>query len=463
MKINRNMSAVNTNRQLLRTENKLSASMERLSSGLKINRAGDNPAGLAISTKMKAQIDALDQAESNATDGESVLRIADGALNEVSSMLQRIRELSVQAANGTYSYSDRQSIQAEIDKLTEEVDRISTDTEYNTKTLLDGSSDVRVYSKQAERLDVSENVLPGAYSLEVTEVAAQASYTIPQPSGATGGRIAINDVVMDYTAGMSQEDFYQELRNTAEEAGCVATRTENGNYSIASVEYGSAEELTLEISKELGREFGLDADPDVVVNELDGGFILNKAGKDAQVALNTADGFSANATTSVEGLRVKVTDIGGFSMDFMIRENALQQVDIEVTDIGAMSIQIGANQYQDMDVRIPEVSSKSLYLDKVDVTVAGGPDKAMVTLDDAITKLNEIRSRIGAFTNRLEYATSSLAETQEDMTSAYSTILDTDMAEEMTEYTQRNVLEQASISVLSQANDLPQQVLSLLQ
>ena len=150
-------------------------------------------------------------------------------------------------------------------------------------------------------------------------------------------------------------------------------------------------------------------------------------------------------------------------MDFMIRENALQQVDIEVTDIGAMSIQIGANQYQDMDVRIPEVSSKSLYLDKVDVTVAGGPDKAMVTLDDAITKLNEIRSRIGAFTNRLEYATSSLAETQEDMTSAYSTILDTDMAEEMTEYTQRNVLEQASISVLSQANDLPQQVLSLLQ
>lgn len=457
------MSAVNTNRQLLRTENKLSASMERLSSGFKINHAGDNPAGLAISGKMKSQIDALDQAESNATDGESVLRIADGALSEVSSMLQRIRELSVQAANGTNSLSDRKSIQAEIDKLTEEVDRISADTEYNTKTLLDGSSDVRVYSKQAERLDVSETVLPGAYSLQVTEVAAQASYTIPQPSGNAGGRIAINDVVMDYTAGMSQEDFYQALRNTAEEAGCVATRTDDGNYSIASVEYGTAEELTIEISRELGRELGLDTDPDAVVNDEDGGFILHKAGKDAKVSLDTADGFSTNATASVEGLRVKVTDIGGFSMDFMIRENAVQQVDIEVTDIGAMSIQIGANQYQDMDVRIPEVSSKSLYLDKVNVTVKGGPEKAMLTLDDAITKLNEVRSRIGAFTNRLEYATSSLAETKEDMTSAYSTILDTDMAEEMTEYTQRNVLEQASISVLSQANDLPQQVLSLLQ
>ena len=134
-----------------------------------------------------------------------------------------------------------------------------------------------------------------------------------------------------------------------------------------------------------------------------------------------------------------------------------------MTDIGAMKIQIGANQYQEMAVRIPEVSSESLYLDKVNVTVAKGSEKAMVTMDEAIAKLNEVRSRIGAFQNRLEYAESSLAETEEDMTNAYSGILDTDMAEEMTEYTQQNVLSQAAISVLSQANDLPQQVLSLLQ
>ena len=117
MHINRNMSAVITNRQLLRTENKLTASMERLSSGLKINHASDNPAGVAISNKMKAQIDALDQAEANAADGVSVLQIADGALHEVSSILQRMRELSVQAANGTNSYDDRAVIQAEIDEL----------------------------------------------------------------------------------------------------------------------------------------------------------------------------------------------------------------------------------------------------------------------------------------------------------------------------------------------------------
>ena len=158
MHINRNMSAVITNNQLLRTENKLAASMERLSSGLKINHASDNPAGLEISNQMRAQINALDQAEANAADGISVLQIADGALNEVTSVLQRMRELSVQAANGTNSYSDRTSIQDEIDELQKEVDRISADTEYNTKTLLDGSSDVRVYASQASRFYVTDSV-----------------------------------------------------------------------------------------------------------------------------------------------------------------------------------------------------------------------------------------------------------------------------------------------------------------
>ena len=147
MQINRNMSAVIANNQLLGIEDRLSASIERLSSGLKINRASDNPAGMAISNKMKAQIDALDQAEANAADGISVVQIADGALNEVSSILQRMRELSVQAANGITSFNDRKSMQDEVEELKKEVNRISSDTEYNTKKLLDGSSNVRVYGE----------------------------------------------------------------------------------------------------------------------------------------------------------------------------------------------------------------------------------------------------------------------------------------------------------------------------
>ncbi len=462
MKINRNMSAVITNKQLLRTENKLSKSMERLSSGYKINRAGDNPAGMAISNKMKAQIDALDQAESNASDGESVLRIADGALNEVSSILQRIRELSVQAANGTNSYSDRKSMQDEIDKLTEEVDRISADTEYNTKTLLDGSSDVRVYSKQTERMDISDQVLPGIYEFTVDTPAESAKYTIDKmPS--VSGTMQINDVKVEYIQGMSEEAFYEQLRTAAEKAGCVASRTDDGKYNIASKEYGSKQEITMVFSKEVAKNLGIDADPDAKNVKDSEDFYIAKKGSNAQITLKTDDGFSKTATANADGARIKITDIGGFSMDFMLKNNVKEDAKVEVTDIGAMSIQIGANQYQDMDVRIPEISSESLYLDKVDVTMVNGPENAMNTLDDAIAKLNDVRSRIGAFTNRLEYASNSLSETHEDMTNAYSGILDTDMAEEMTEYTQQNVLEQATVSVLAQANDLPEKVLSLLQ
>lgn len=464
MKINRNMSAVITNRQLLRTENKLSASMERLSSGYKINKAGDNPAGMAISNKMKAQIDALDQAESNAADGESVLNIADGALNEVSSILQRMRELCVQAANGTNSLSDRESIQKEVDKLKEEVDRISADTEYNTKTLLDGSCDVRVYSKEVNRMDISDSVTPGTYTLHVDQKAQAAMYDIPQPTGKVDGKITINGVGVDYTKGMSEDAFFEQLRKSAEQAGCTVDRNANGGgYTISTTEYGSSQAVKVSMNKEFAEDIGLDKNADAKYDDKTGNYTLNKVGADAQVSLVDGVGFSKTTTVSAEGTRIKVTDIGGFSMDFKLKENAQQDITIDVTDIGAMSIQIGANQYQDVDVRIPEISTESMYLDTVDVTVSNGPENGMRTLDDAIAKLSDVRSRIGAFTNRLQYAQNSLAETQEDLTAAYSNILDTDMAEEMTEFTQRNVLEQASISVLSQANDLPQQVLSLLQ
>lgn len=474
MKINRNMSAVITNRQLLRTEKRLSKSMERLSSGYKINKAGDNPAGMAISNKMKAQIDGLNQAHSNATDGESVLKIADGALNEVSSILQRMRELSVQAANGTYSYDDRKSIQAEIDQLTKEVDRISADTEYNTKTLLDGSSDVRVYSEQADRLAVSDAVLPGNYFLSIDQMAEQGYYELNEPTGAASGTITINGVTVAYTPELSEESFFEQLRRTAEQAGCEAERIPGG-YRLQTMEYGSRQEIKLELNASLAKDMGMvDGVNDVKVDENTNEYTVVKPGVDAKVTLTTGltPGFTGTATTEADGLRLKVTDIGGFSMDFLLNEPEKDasgtltyesQVEIEVTDIGAMTVQIGANEYQEVDIRIPEVSSESLYLDKINVTYVGGPEDAMVTLDEAIARLNEVRSRIGAYQNRLEYAENSLAETEEDMTSAYSTLLDTDMAEEMTEFTQQNVLSQASVSVLSQANDLPQQVLSLLQ
>ena len=482
MKINRNMSAVVANRQLLRTENKLSLSMGRLSSGHKINKAGDNPAGMAISSKMKAQIDGLNQAEANSDDGQSVLRIADGALNEVSNMLQRIRELSVQAANGTNSYSDRQSIQDEIDQLTQEVDRISTDTEYNKKTLLDGSTNTRVYvsgthkgttntkfARSATRIDFSEEVLPGNYTVEVKTPAKQATYQLDMSGlindpNFDGGTVSINGVGIDYEKGMSADDVYKQLMSVADEIGCKIEKDPNnaGVYNITADNKGSKETLTILMSDEMAHKTGLDQQG-AVQNADDKSYKLVASGTDAEIELK--DGFGSTVITNVEGNRVKITDKGGFSMDFLLSDDVQNgdTLKFDVTDVGAMTIQIGANQYQNMDVHIPEVSSESLYLDTVNVAVNGGADKAISTMDAAIAKLSAIRSGIGAYTNRLEYASSSLAETQEDMTTAYSGLMDTDMASEMTEYTQQNILEQAAVSVLSQANDIPQQVLSLLQ
>ena len=481
MRINYNVSAAIANKHLLGIEDNLSASMERLSSGLKINHSKDNPAGMAISNKMKAQIDGLNQAEANSDDGQSVLRIADGALNEVSNMLQRIRELSVQAANGTNSYSDRQSIQDEIDQLTQEVDRISTDTEYNKKTLLDGSANTRVYvsgthkdttkfARSATRIDFSEEVLPGDYTITVDEVAKEATYTLDMSNlindpNFDGGTVSINGVGIEYEKGMSADDVYKQLMSVADEIGCKFEKDPNkaGVYNITADNKGSKETLTIGMSKEMAQKTGLSKAQGVVQNADDESYKLIASGSDAKVTLGNE--FGSTVITNVEGNRVKITDKGGFSMDFLLSDDVQNgdTLKFDVTDVGAMTIQIGANQYQNMDVHIPEVSSESLYLDTVNVAVNGGADKAISTMDAAIAKLSAIRSGIGAYTNRLEYASSSLAETQEDMTTAYSGLMDTDMASEMTEYTQQNILEQAAVSVLSQANDIPQQVLSLLQ
>lgn len=474
MKINRNMSAVRANKQLLGTENRLSKSMKRLSSGYKINSAEDNPAGMAISNKMKAQIEALDQAKSNSSDAQNVMKIADGALGEVSSMLQRIRELAVQGASDTYSENDKKALQSEIDELTKEVDRISGDTEYNTKSLLDGSSDTRVYVRQKDangnmtqvnsyitRINFSDNVSSDKYELTVNSLATQATGSLASATKPdVEGTISINGVSVAIKADMTQDEYIQELQNAATTAG--TTMQVNGDsISFLSNEYGSDSTVNITLSSSLKALAGADYEN---ANDGSGNMQLKSNGKDAVV---TGGENLSDKTIRADGNRVYVVGNSGFSMDFLLSSDmdmtaGSRDLQIDISDIGNMAVQIGANEGQEMKIRIPEVSSQTLYLDTVDVTVKGGADKAMSTLDDAIEYVSGVRSRIGAFQNRLESAESSLSETSENMTGAYSNIMDTDMATEMTEYAAQNILDQAGISVLSQANDLPQQVLSLL-
>ena len=490
MKINANMSAVLTNNQLRRTENKLTAAMERLSSGLKLNSAEDSPAGMAISNKMKAQIDGLDRAENNAGDGVSVLQIADGALNEVHSMLQRMRELSVQAANGTNSLSDRQSIQREMEQLSQEINRISADTEYNTKPLLDGSSDIRTYADHVTRVQVSDYVEPGDYSLVIEKAPKKAQMEFPmkdergnliEPTGNTPmglkANFTINDQGVKITEDMTGSQIYEAVRNAVEQAG--ASVTQDGTKAVVTTDKaGATAHLTITTSEDNQAlvsaitgipmaDFTVDPDTKIATSK-------TQYGEDVDITIDTDSRFTTTASVKANGNRIEITDQNGVSIKFLLDEGYEKKLDatgailedgkinFQVTDIGAMTIQLGANEHQIIDIRIPSVSSEALYLDTIDVTVSGGSEEAMTILDEAVAAVSSARSRIGASQNRLEYAQGSLAETQENMTSAYSTLKDTDMAEEMTEYTQQSILNQAAISVLSQANEIPQQVLSLL-
>lgn len=624
MRINHNMSAIIANNRLLRNENSLSEAVERLSSGLKINHASDDAAGMAIASKMRAQIKGLDQASQNSSDGISVLETADGAMNEVTNMLQRMRELSVQAANGIYVQEDLEAIQAEISSLTAEIDRVSSDTEFNTKKLLDGSLDRRVYlnSRDIERVEISDTVTPQDYKVTLDKdathavIVGAATVGTGVAGGIPEGEISINGSKVKITQGQDLQEVYENLRNAAEigEVNLIATNDttphpDAANNKEASAYYNEVEfavgthlvfvsdrygtnaeikvncdnpylatylglatdVLTAKDTKAMpgNDQFGakgasadgknpvgkvtingtevdvteglslseiydklnaattgdaklivtesLTTDPKDPAKEADAGYTvttespidfdkgkylvfiptngaelsiscdnpqladylglvitydsennaLKESGEDAKITLQKGaddSGFTTQATYTSDGRDVTITDRNGFKMSFRANPNAKpRDINFEVTDIGTMTLQIGANENQTMEVRIPSISTTALGIDDVDVCTVYGADRAINRYDKAIAKVSESRSRIGAYQNRLEYAVNSLDATEENMTSALSRIEDADMAQEMTAYTQYNVLTQAATSVLAQANDIPQQALQLLQ
>lgn len=494
MRINYNVSAAIANKRLLGIENNMSKSMERLSSGLKINHAKDNPAGMAISNKMQAQINGLNRASQNASDGISVIQISDGALNEVTSILQRMRELSVQAASdATMSLEDSQAIQAEITSLKEEIDRISTDTEYNTKTLLDGSLDTRVYTDHASRIQVSDQLEAGNYGITIEKAAqrAQIDVTAVDFNDSTtqigvDGTVSFNGSQVEISATDTYAQVYEKIRDAAETGEVVATRQADGSVTYESLLYGEKGiiEMTFD-NQNLAAALGFNAadivqNPetgDYVYGQLNGQNISVPTGKEMEYS--SLEGFTTSTTVAVDGNRVTITDIGGVSLSFLVDagyENGADQldangnkigtydgsIDFEVTEIGMMTLHVGANKDQNMEVRIPEVSTESLFIDDLDVTTVTGADRAITTLDEAIAQVSSVRARLGAYENRLEYSVDSLDAFEENMTGALSRLTDADMAEEMTDYTHQSVLNQAAISVLTQANDIPQQILQIL-
>lgn len=525
MRINTNISAMIANNSLQKAQDNLSLSIERLSSGYKINGSEDDPAGCAISEKMRMQIKGLDRADTNATDGESVLNTAEGALQEINSMLSRMKELTVQAANDVNSDIEREAIQDELDSINKEIDRITEETEFNTQPLLNGNLQRRVYSnvQGVVNLSVSDNYTAGKYGLTVTQDARQAvavggtvaMSSIEKITAAEAGTVSINGynvsisegddlntVVSNLMAGadkaggkvfatksLANDTTDKSLKtgnggNGADYAGYAATSDYAGSYLVFMTdEYGS--DMSLEITctnKALADKLGL-SEAYVTDTNPDG---LSAQGLDVQVEFTTDAsgnriGFSDSAVTSTDGTIVTVTDVNGREFKLDVPGNAAgtqfndgtveststtstkKEIVQEVTDVGTMSIHIGANQDQVIVLDIPAVTSYTLGLDQINVMTGVTSQQAIAKVDEAIDSVNAVRSKIGAYSNRFEHTRNNLAVSEENAEMSLSAMMDTDMAEEMTSYTSLNVLTQAATSILSQANERPSTVLQILQ
>ena len=498
MRINHNISAMQTNTQLRKTGKNLDKSLERLSSGYKINRASDDAAGMAISRKMKTQIEGLERASMNSSDGISVIQTAEGALNEVTSMLQRMRQLAVQAANGTNTSDDRKSIQQEIDQLTAEIQRISETTEFNTKTLLDGNIDKNSYTNNTyvNLIYSSDTVASIEYGLEVTCDPRQAVLVGGVPSFSEisedqVGSVTINGYTLYFREGMSLETCFTGIRNLCDQmnikaffgegptedgpvetAGYTETPIGEGNLILMSNAYGSQQKISVQCNNpELADAFGFSTDT------------VTAYGIDAQV--NLGEGFSTTATATAKGDIVYVKDSDNFEMRFQIAAGACATDFIDVNgdgdlaashsvlaplnsvttllEAGPMYLQVGANEDQNMEVKIPRIDPVTLGIATVNVCTEEGAERAITAYNDAINEVSSIRAKLGAYQNRLEHTITNLETTDLNLTEAMSRIEDADMAEEMTNFTQQNVLDQAGTAMLSQANERPQNILQLLQ
>lgn len=494
MRINTNISAIIANAQLSTTEGKLTASLERLSSGYKINRSKDNPAGLAISQKMNSQLRGLDQADNNANDGISVLQTAEGAMTEIQSMLIRMKELSVQAANDVNSVDERAAIQEEIDALCNEIDRISGDTDFNTKPLLNGEMSRRVYSniENVKQMTITDGFNDGFYGITVTDDAKKAvvegnaiamgdselitedlvgnirinGLGVSVDKGDTLGTIATKLAQGTYMAGGTMINVHPgatpDKAAYGDTEGYKAEAAASGTAFVFMTEkYGSNESMTIECDNPaLAAKLGLPENQ-------------TRTGADVQADFMTEAGervgFYNSATMSTYGDTITVRDnndkqfIVKVPGNVVAKNGATVEMKQEVTDMGTMRVHVGANENQIIDINIPEVTIESLGLDKVNVYTHTNASKTIESVDQAITKLSTIRSQIGAYQNRLEHTTSNLGVSSENLTAALSRIMDVDMAEEMTEYTQMNVLAQAGTSMLAQANARPETALQLLQ
>ena len=388
MIINHNLNAMNAHRNMSGATTAQGKSMEKLSSGLRINRAGDDAAGLAISEKMRSQIRGLNQASRNAQDGISMIQTAEGALSETQAIGQRMRELAVQSANGTYTDEDRALINQEFEQLKSEIDRIANDTEFNGNKVLNGNL-------SGKEITLKENKVK---------------------HNATGGGADISTKFTDVS----------ELNKLGE-----------GNFEIRVNVEG-----TTKATLELVDKSHFNGDKEYVMDTV----VLDN--------INTTTAGTEDFT--IGGVNIEL-NIEGLQTGRVSFENIAEKTS------DGVSLQVGANKDQMIGVSMENMRSRELGLGGIGVGTAADSQEAIERLDVAIERVSAQRADLGAAQNRLEHTIASTDNTAENLQAAESRIRDVDMAKEMMNLTRLNVLQQASQSMLAQANQAPQQVLSILR
>ena len=479
MVVQHNMQAANANRMLNITTSAQSKSTEKLSSGYRINRAADDAAGLTISEKMRKQIKGLDRASTNAEDGVSAVQTAEGALTEVHSMLQRMNELATQSANGTNSKTDRKAIQDEIDQLTTEIDRVSETTKFNETYLLKGDGSEKEYNVNAHDAGIDGVTLTdngdGTVGVTLKTLAAGDKVNI------AGKQYTIGAVEADVTKAVGtpkkgdtvkvgNAEYTYEDGNSVDSAG---TKVAAGWYASGTdfktdtkANWDNAKKDTADLAVAgasvtvKGKTFNVinDANTADGVDDKDSSVIT--AGKAYQ--LQTAEIVKASSI-GADTAATNATNAND-AYDTATTTFTLNKGTVSYKDGLSFNLHVGADadMTNKITVNIDSMNSAGLGIKGIKADTEQDATYAIDAIADAISTVSSQRSALGAVQNRLEHTINNLDNVVENTTSAESRIRDTDMAEEMVNYSKNNILAQAGQSMLAQANQATQGVLSLL-
>lgn len=443
------MMAMNTHRQLGMNNVAGQKSIEKLSSGFRINRAGDDAAGLAISEKMRGQIRGLNQASRNAQDGISLIQTAEGALNETHAILQRMRELAVQSSTDTNTDADRANLQDEINQLTAEITRIAETTEFNTMKLLDGS-----YADKKFHIGANEaqNI-----TFDVNDMTAKA--------------LGVESAGL-FTATVGSVEFQStdaniksvEVVSGAATGGAITHSLENGVLTITRAGDASGGDINAYLEAE-NVAVTVAGDVSVGTGNFEQKLYNIGAITDAQVNIADKDisALTFKAATGADDLRITKDQDGavtvevGTGVTFEALNAALKDYGIAITSETTPDTAVGEINSSGVEVSLDSSNTPI----KIDTQAAA--DKAITTINNALETVSQERSKLGAFQNRLEHTIKNLDTSAENLQASEARIRDVDMAAEMMEFTKNNILQQASTAMLAQANMAPQSVLQLLR